>query len=693
MFSWALATALPARAASTQNLELRFHILNPPNAITDLHAAPVGIQDGDIQLMWTAPSNNNRIGIDHYAIRYTTYPATSAATADQWWTQQAASEQIITPAHAPGVIEFATVQGFTVNVKYYFGIKAIDRDGQLSPVDARVGNSNQAQSYPVNSSSKPPGTPTNFAGTALSTESIQWSWTASTGAGFYMLNAYPSGALITQTNNLTATEKGLTPNSAINRTLSAGNSNGISAPTGVQTVYTFAAVPVNFSTTNVGFTSISLAWSSAGNATGTQYRLERSVDGTNFTVLSLLTALNYTDNGLIEFTSYYYRLRAINGDGLITAPSAVVVAQTPLQVDFLSPAAPAGLKGSLDATGLAFTLTWEPVTQNSDGSPIKDLAGYNIYRRTSLTAGSVKITPVPLNVTAFADQVNNQTLYYSVRAVDTSGNESLDSLTADSSHDANVIYISSDGVSHVVMPESVNDLLRSAYNKYGVPLTIEMSEEPVADVGYILRTIRLNLVRTDTHEVLGDLAFAKPQATVAVGYNLVNGQVAAGAPNLDSTTLKTSANTISPSQLSLFWFNGVTWVKIGGTLNISEQSLSTKSSYLGSYQLRAKASATSLNLSQGNVYPRLFTPNGDGLNDRVYFVLENPNNTAVTGEIVDKQGRHVRTLLPPQTQTGVGYTMIWDGKDDKGVVVPGGVYIYKINGEGKSFTGSVGVAR
>jgi flagellar hook assembly protein FlgD len=89
----------------------------------------------------------------------------------------------------------------------------------------------------------------------------------------------------------------------------------------------------------------------------------------------------------------------------------------------------------------------------------------------------------------------------------------------------------------------------------------------------------------------------------------------------------------------------------------------------------------------------LFTPNGDGLNDRVYFVFENPNNASVEGEILDKAGRHVRALPPASTQTGIGTTMTWDGKDDHGVTVPGGAYIYKIKGEGKTFTGSVGVAR
>jgi gliding motility-associated-like protein len=131
---------------------------------------------------------------------------------------------------------------------------------------------------------------------------------------------------------------------------------------------------------------------------------------------------------------------------------------------------------------------------------------------------------------------------------------------------------------------------------------------------------------------------------------------------------------------------------VGGTVDPASQTVRIKSSFLGNYQLRIAALATSLTLNQANVYPRVFTPNGDGYNDRVYFVLENPNGATVTGEIFDLGGRAVATLMS-QAGTGIGTTLIWDGKDSSGAVVPGGAYMYKIKGEGKTFTGTVGVAR
>ncbi|MCB4757452.1 MAG: gliding motility-associated C-terminal domain-containing protein, partial [Elusimicrobia bacterium] len=325
-----------------------------------------------------------------------------------------------------------------------------------------------------------------------------------------------------------------------------------------------------------------------------------------------------------------------------------------------------------------------------DGTPITDLAGYYVYRRSTLTGTPVRLTPLPLQVTVFADQVDGQTYYYTIRAVDNTDNESVESLIADSSRLVNIIFFATDGLSSVTMPERVNDLLRSAHNKYGVPLTVRMREEPIPAATEIVRNVRLCLVRGDTKAELNDLAFAEPQSIVAVGYNVVDGHVARGTP---LQAMSPSVTEALPNQLSLYWHNGVTWVKVGGTVDQAAQALKIKSSFLGNYQIRISERSTSLHLDQANVYPRVFTPNGDGFNDRVYFILENPNDTNVRGEILDMAGRNVAVLPPPTTTSGIGSTLIWDGKDSSGNVVPSGLYIYRITGEGKTFTGTVAVAR
>jgi hypothetical protein len=205
----------------------------------------------------------------------------------------------------------------------------------------------------------------------------------------------------------------------------------------------------------------------------------------------------------------------------------------------------------------------------------------------------------------------------------------------------------------------------------------------------VVRDVRLQLVRGDTLAPVDDVAFPAAHATVSLGYSVVAGQVGRGSP------LQAAGQTagVTPQQLSLYWNNGVTWIRLGGSLDLTTQTVGVRTAFLGNYELRAAPQSASLHLDKSNVYPRIITPNGDGLNDRVYFVIENPNNAGVRGEILDKDGRHVATLPDPSSVSGIGTTIIWDGKDGNGNVVPGGAYIYKIQGEGQTFTGTVGVAR
>lgn len=663
----------------------------PPVPITDLNALPGA--EGQLFLEWSAPNENDSPVLPSgpvagYIIRIATYSADSVGSTTTWWNQ--AQDVIGEPAPSvPGVRDSLLLINLTPGVTYWASIKSIDEQGLESPIDTKTGIPGQQANARVFQGDIP-DTPTNFVGTALSTDTVRWSWDLSAGATFYRLYTFPADAFVLETDISSATESGFGPNQAITRQLRAGDVSGLSPPTVPETVYTLANPPTGISVLQIGATYAALTWGANGNPGGTRYRLERSLDGVSFAGVSTVTTLGTQSSGLTPLTTYYYRVRAINGDDIATAPTVVISTITGAAIDIVAPSMPLGFKGSLDPTGTAFTLLWEPVTLNEDGTPLTDLAGYHVYRRNTLDGTETRITPVPLVIPVFADLVNNQTFFYSVRAVDIAGNESDDSLFADSSPALNVIYLDADGLSSVTMPTTINDLLRSAHNKYNVPLNLTLIEEPVSASGEVIRTVRFVLTRGDTGAQVTDLAFDQPLATVGVGYNLVNGQLAKGSPSIAAAPTMSAA---SPNDLVLYWHNGITWVKIGGTVDLARQAVKTLTSFLGSYQLRVEAKTSSINLGKENVYPRLFTPNGDGLNDRVFFIIENPNNVTVEGEIVDIEGRTVATLTAPQSGPGIGTTLSWDGKDSAGTVVPGGVYIYRIKGEGKTFTGTVGVAR
>ena len=74
------------------------------------------------------------------------------------------------------------------------------------------------------------------------------------------------------------------------------------------------------------------------------------------------------------------------------------------------------------------------------------------------------------------------------------------------------------------------------------------------------------------------------------------------------------------------------------------------------------------------------TPNGDQVNDTViinYDILEITGVAQVTVEVLDLSGRRVRQVY--RGSDGIGeYARVWDGLDDAGVLVPPGVYLYRI---------------
>ena len=79
--------------------------------------------------------------------------------------------------------------------------------------------------------------------------------------------------------------------------------------------------------------------------------------------------------------------------------------------------------------------------------------------------------------------------------------------------------------------------------------------------------------------------------------------------------------------------------------------------------------------------PRVFTPNGDGVNDEVAIrfvvsVIEGDKRLQV--EIFDLAGRRVRRLSVRRLQPSGSHRIRWDGRDDHGVLLPPGSYVVRI---------------
>lgn len=96
-------------------------------------------------------------------------------------------------------------------------------------------------------------------------------------------------------------------------------------------------------------------------------------------------------------------------------------------------------------------------------------------------------------------------------------------------------------------------------------------------------------------------------------------------------------------------------------------------------------------VNKNNVYPKIITPNGDGLNDIFWVFYENLMDNEVRGKIYTIESAEVTDMVHKPGATE--YSLCWDGTDGSGNIVPGGVYIYQITAENSVYNGVVVVAR
>ena len=118
-----------------------------PNAITDLVAVDSGPSISPVaRLEWTAPANANGVPISGYQIRYSTVSAASFGSAAAWFAQAPSTTVFVSSAQAPGSAEIYDVTGLPSGPTFFFGMKAIDVQSEVSALDTRaVGLAAQAR--------------------------------------------------------------------------------------------------------------------------------------------------------------------------------------------------------------------------------------------------------------------------------------------------------------------------------------------------------------------------------------------------------------------------------------------------------------------------------------------------------------------------------------------------------------------
>jgi hypothetical protein len=268
--------------------------LTGPLLVYTLAAPPTGyglvsVQDTSLMVKWGA--NGNPAGTQ-YRLDY--------------WTAGGSTTSV-----QVGVTS-ATVNGLSAATTYYLRVNAKNGDGLLTPSSNTV----------ITGTLPPP--PDNIIGTALGVSSITWAWSDVAGAIQYKFYPSTGGAAITRVAS-NWTQIGLSINTAYGGRVSAVNSGGESALTDTATTYTFAAPPIAQIVTSVGISSATVVWGASQNPSSTYFTLQASPDSfTSISESSRTFRSTATLTSLLPNTSWYFRVKAENGQGTFTTYAATV---------------------------------------------------------------------------------------------------------------------------------------------------------------------------------------------------------------------------------------------------------------------------------------------------------------------------------------------------------------------------------
>ncbi|MFA6093273.1 MAG: hypothetical protein WC986_10015 [Elusimicrobiota bacterium] len=435
------------------------------------------------------------------------------------------------------------------------------------------------------------------------------------------------------------------------------------------------------------------ALSQAGKGTDFAfYTLYRSTQAGGPYDLRLSTVgLSLADWPLTAFTTYYYRIGARDQEGLESAPSAAVLA-LPYTLRPLEP-----LGQTVQIAASTVSLRWSTVTRFSNGeifesvgvsTPVADeLLGYQILRSTHPCADFALLGVNGVDQTSFTDVANGDVYYYQIHSFNSLG-ASTDTVVL-SSLGTNDYFID-DCSSRVTLRQADVDLLRREVTGKEDDIQLARRRLPAETGEKILQSVEflpmVGGIREDK-----DFHFEKP-VQIVLHFVTSGGKPVPQDASYSVQEARAQVKTLAAGQdlkdLGMFWHNGVEYKKLYGQVDTLAQTVTVETPNIGKFQIRTLLREQGVTFDLSNITSRIFTPNSDGKNDVVIFLFDNPRRSPVEGKIYDLRGAFVSFMQPgPQPDS-----LMWDGRMD-GRTVTSGVYIYQIHGEGKTFNGTVVVAR
>ncbi len=225
----------------------------------------------------------------------------------------------------------AVFAGLDPGTSYDFRVEAIGNDGLATGFVSLPSTSTLLASPGL-------GAPV-FAAVAIASASVQWT-SGGNPAGtiftvelstdnFASLNASSATAGVSAVFGTGGAGPALTPDTGYYFRVQAASGSAQSAFTALGSTYTLAEAPSGTQVPLVSSTSAALQWQGDGNPAGAGYQVWRDVNPAfPSPVITSVSGTSDIEEGLSPSTTYYFEVRAVNGDGVATAFDAAVSAAT-----------------------------------------------------------------------------------------------------------------------------------------------------------------------------------------------------------------------------------------------------------------------------------------------------------------------------------------------------------------------------
>jgi len=686
-----------------------------PGTITTITA--LSKSTGTLELAWTAPGLDGFLGdvtAGYYRIAYSSDPAQVSTFSPLNYTVEFPTVVV------PNSPQSYTLTGLQPNTTYF---------AQVYLSDARK---YVAEKSPTNQSSTLANVPPPvISGVFYSSVTISWTLPVAYGAEGFRVDSsttnfgslYPGGTVVSSVTNsgvvVTLTLAGL--NSGTTYFFKLGSLNWqqdvnytnvlatCTLPGGVPPIFNLASI------SDPNGLNVRLTWSSPSfpNPNGVLIQVSANpitsspVDGMAYApgsvfpdgavVGSTAVAASFLQTGMqLDVTSYFALYNKNTSNTYSVAVSTYVVLDLP-------PFAAAGLQADLPIHSSTITLTWARVTSNwgrdngpafhSTTAPASwELSRYDIYRATGIVHASwVYIGSAPVDATSYASVLPDPSAryYFKVVPVDSFNTWADCAMAIDTAGD--IYSVAPDGISRLAVPVAMAGALKGN-NQYGKPILICADEFPGEVGGRIIKSVKFASLQFPDKAGAPQFRLPDAKAEVVLRYETVANQVVPSAAGVAMTPSSIHASVLASDaghNLGPYFYNGQDYVQLYGSVDTTNQTVSLLSALPGHYQIRAVAVPSEFDFDIAGISNKIITPNGDGLNDTVIFVFNNPKDSAVEGKIFDIRGAFVADMKP---SPAVAESLMWDGMSG-GRVVSGGVYIYQIRADDKTFNGTVVVVR